>query len=320
MSRHAGVIVKPTFAYIFISLLGICSQAQVFAQSKPIEVPFDDHKNEVLVEVMIDGRGPFRMMLDTGTNPSVIDLATADAIGIRRSGKGQSATGGGTAKNLAFECKLKNVEVGGLKVASIDAAAIDLSNVSDRLGKHLDGVLGHSFLNKRVVQFDYSHRAVRFFEQAPAVAAGAVTMRFRYANGVLIDNVWINGRRAIGNLDTGSSGMFALTPAAITRLGLTDEAAKATVSTSVGYNGKYENRVGTVGSIRIGDIDMRDAEVTYFSAGTGYEKRPWDVNIGNPFFKDCVVTIDYQQKTVTFTKTTQSTDDDRSQDLNRSNI
>ena len=278
----------------------VCVSAS--SEAKPMEVPFDFFKNEVLVEVMIDGKGPFTMMLDTGTDPSAIDLATADALGIRRSGKGQSASGGGTDKNFAFACTLKNVEVGALKVASIDAAAIDLSKVSDRLGRHLDGVLGHSLLNKRIVQFDYPHLIVRFLDQTPPVAAGAMTMKFRYADNVLIDGVRINGVRATGNLDTGSSGLFSLTPAATTRLGLTAEAAKAAVSSSVGYNGKSEHRVGKLASLTIGELEIRDADVTYLTAGTGYDKRPWDVNIGNQFFKDFIVTIDYPKKTVTFAK------------------
>lgn len=290
---------KQPVAFIAIALLGV---AVLRAQTKPIEVPFDNPKNEVLIEVMIDGKGPFTMMLDTGTDPSAIDLATAEAIGIRRSGKGQAASGGGTGKNLAFECTLKNVEVGALKVASIAAAAIDLSKVSDRLGRHLDGVLGHSLLNKRIVQFDYPRRIVRFFDEPPAAAAGSVTVKFRYADNLLLDDVWINGVKATGNLDTGSSGTFALTPAAVTRLGLQDAVAKAAPATSVGFNGQYDHRVGRIGSIRVGDVEMRDADVTFFSPGTGYDKRPWDVNIGNQFFKDYVVTIDYRKKTVTLTK------------------
>ena len=295
-----NLAVKRLLAFLVFALQGVA--VPILAQSHTIEVPFEYFKNELLVEVMIDGKGPFTMMLDTGTDPSAIDLATADAIGLGRSSKGHTASGGGTQKNLAFACKLKNVEVGGLRAASLDAAAIDLSAVSERLGKHLDGVLGHSLLNKRIVQFDYPHSVVRFFDHAPPVAAGASTMKFRYVDNVLIDNVWINGVKATANLDTGSSGMFALTAEAVTRLGLTDAASKAMIATSVGYNGKFENRVGKLGSIKIGDIEVRDAEVTYWSAGTGHDKRPWDVNIGNQFFKDFVVTIDYQKKTVVLSR------------------
>src|SRR5260221_10499363 len=125
---------KPIFPFAF--LLIALSFASLFGQTKAVEVPFEFYKNEPIAEVMIDGKGPFMMMLDTGTDPSAIDLATADAIGITRSGKGHQGTGGGTDKNLAFECKLKNVELGGLKAGTIDAAAIDLSKVSDRMGKH----------------------------------------------------------------------------------------------------------------------------------------------------------------------------------------
>jgi hypothetical protein len=39
--------------------------------------------------------------------------------------------------------------------------------------------------------------------------------------------------------------------------------------------------------------------VIFFGKGTGRDKRPWGVNIGNVFLKDFVVTVDYTSKLVT---------------------
>jgi hypothetical protein len=42
--------------------------------------------------------------------------------------------------------------------------------------------------------------------------------------------------------------------------------------------------------------------VVFFGKGTGRDKKPWGVNIGNVFLKDFVVTIDYRSKLVTLEK------------------
>jgi predicted aspartyl protease len=47
-----------------------------------VEVPFELHKDAILVQAKVNGKGPFTMMLDTGVDPSVIDLATAREIGL----------------------------------------------------------------------------------------------------------------------------------------------------------------------------------------------------------------------------------------------
>jgi len=103
----------------------------------------------------------------------------------------------------------------------------------------------------------------------------------------------------VGNLDTGSSGSFNLTPAAISYLGLEEEVSRARVSTSVGYNNVSENREGKVSNVTIGGISVDAPSVIFFGKGTGRDKEPWGVNIGNVFLKDFRVTIDYRGKLVT---------------------
>ena len=295
---------KVTF---FLMLWLLVPQAN--GQQQVVEVPFDFVRNEIIVQVKVNGKGPFNMMLDTGTDPSAIDLATAKELGLKLSPAGGPVSRGGTDKNLAYETKLPLVETGSLTVKNLSAVAIDLSKVGERLGKPLHGVLGHSLLNGRVVQIDYANHVVRFYSQSPFTKADKkvntvkrTVLRFRYNDNVLVDDVFVNGKKMIGNLDTGSSGSFDLTPAAVSFLGLEEEVKRAQVSTSVGYNNVSENREGKVSKVTIGGISVDEPSVTFFGKGTGRDKEPWGVNIGNVFLKDFVVTIDYRSKLVTLEK------------------
>lgn len=272
-------------------------------------MPFDFYRNEIIVQVKINGKGSFNMMLDTGTDPSAIDLNTAKQIGLKLDSIGQQGAGGGTSVNLTYETQLPLVEVGNLKAKNVEALAIDLSKISERLGKPLHGILGHSLLNNRIVQIDYPKRVVRFFSKSPFIktanqsANSKITrLSFRYDDNILIDGVLVNGRKMTANFDTGSDSTFKLTPDAVSVLGLSDEVSKAQVSKSVGYNGVVENREGQLKNVTVGGISVDAPTVMFFGKGAGRDKESWGINIGNAFLKDFVVTIDYRSKTITLEK------------------
>jgi predicted aspartyl protease len=282
------------------------SFAQVRTKAQVIEIPFDFYRNEIVVQVRVNGKGPFHMMVDTGTDPSAIDLVSARELGLKLDPIGRQASGGGTSVNLAYETKLPLVEVGGLTAKNIAAAAIDLSKITERFGKRIHGVLGHSLLSGRIVQIDYPNRVLRFYSHPPFPKAGKesntakrTTLSFRYADNVLIQDVTVNGKKIVANLDTGSNGSFQLTPAAVSYLGIAAEVSRAQPSTSVGYNNVAENSQGKVDNVTVGGISVDSPVVLFFGKGTGRDKKPWGLNIGNEFLKDFVVTIDYQKKLIT---------------------
>jgi Aspartyl protease len=282
------------------------SFAQERTRAQVIEIPFDFYRNEIVVQVRVNGKGPFNMMVDTGTDPSAVDLVSAKELGLKLDPIGKQATGGGISVNLAYETKLPLVELGGLTAKDVAAAAIDLSKISERFGKPVHGVLGHSLLNGRIVQIDYPNHVLRFYSERPFPKAGKepntlkhTTLHFRYDDNILIDDVTVNGKKLVGNFDTGSNGSFQLTPAAVSYLGLEEEFERAQPSTSVGYNNVAENRQGKVDNVTVGGISVDSPAVLFFGKGTGRDKKPWGINIGNEFLKDFVVTIDYRSKLIT---------------------
>jgi len=299
-------ITSPLRICLLMTVGCVGSFALTNSKEQVVEVPFDFYRNEIILQVKINAKGPFDIMLDTGTDPSVVDLARAREIGLKLDPIGRQGTGGGTDVNLAYATKLPLVEVGGLAAKHVGAVALDLSRIRVRLGRPIDGVLGHSLLNGRIVQIDYPNRVVRFYSRSPFPKADQqsntskrTVLSFRYADSVLIDDVFVNGKKVVANLDTGSNGTFDLTPAAVSYLGLEDDVNRAPVSTDTGYNGVSENRKGKLGNVRIGGISVDAPDVTFFGKGMGRDTRPWGINIGNVFLKDFVVTIDYRNKLIT---------------------
>lgn len=309
MQRHNTAATRSATSFLTMMLVCVCTFAQPKSKPPAIEIPFDFYRNEIILEVKVNGKGPFSMMLDTGTDPSAIELTTARDLGLKLIPLGSPPVGGGNAPRQVYGAYLPLVEVGGVTTRNLEAVAIDLSKISERIGKPIHGVLGHSLLNGRIVQIDYPNRVVRFYSQSPFANTPKqpntprhTVLPFRYVDNVLIDDVFVNGKKMVANFDTGSNGTFDLTPAAVSDLGMEEEVNRAPASSDVGYNGVAENKKGELSNVTIGGISVDGPPVVFFAKGTGRDKKPWGINIGNVFLKDFIVTIDYRRKLLTFEK------------------
>ena len=292
--------------YLITGLLWSDLSTRTADEKQVIEVPFSFDHNGVLLQVKINGKGPFNMLLDTGTSPSAIDLTTAREIGLKLSAAADPAKGVGTERILAYDTRLTRVEIGPFVAQDVAAGAIDLSKIEQVLGKPLHGILGYSLLKDRVVQIDYPKGIVRFYTVSPDVNAAPrantphrMRFPFRVIGGVpIIDEVYVNGTKVKGLFDTGASDDFSLLPTAVERLGLMAEAAVGDRVTGTGYRGSAEARAGKVKAIQIGAFSVSDPVVTLLLKGTISERDVYGLNIGNAFLKQYVVTFDYQNKRV----------------------
>jgi len=278
-------------------------------QAPSAEVPFEFLRNQIVVQVKIAGKGPFNMLFDTDTDPSAIDLATARELGLKLGSKGYQGTGGGTEINLVYPTNIPGVELGTVTAKEVYAAAIDLTKLSAKLGKPIHGVLGYSFLKNRIFQIDYAASKIRFYPETPnrgiqnsPNTAKRTVVAFRYENEVLVDSVFVNGQKVRATFDTGGSNTFAVTPEAITMLGLAEDARNAKVEISAGYNGEFESKTGTLKSVRIGGLSVDSPQVSFWSAGSGHDKKKYQLSVGNGFFKNYLVTFDFRAKLVVFEK------------------
>ena len=304
MLKYLNYALTAAFGLFFLGSDGI---AQSQRSSAPVEVPFEFESNQIILQVKIAGKGPFNVLLDTNTDPSAIDSATARDLGLVVEPKGTTATGGGSETNTVYPVRLSNVEVGSVVAKDVPAATIDLTRLGNRIGKPIHGVLGYSFLKDRIVQIDYPNSKLRFFAESPypRIQFGPNTVNiiafpFRYEDGdVIIDSVYINNEKMKASLDTGSGSTFCLTPDAVALLGL-EEQGRDSDEESVGYNGAYKSKVGMLKSVRLGKLSVDSAPATFWLPGTGHDHKKFQVNIGNGFFKDFMMTFDFRNKMVVF--------------------
>jgi len=285
--------------------LSLCSTT-LRAEGSILQVPFTFDKNEIFVQVQINGHDPVPMIVDDNTDPSTIDLEFAKSQNLKLTAVGGEVTGGGSEKPKFYLTRIPTVRLGPVESDDLQALAIDLSEMSKALGTDIRGVLGNTFLSGRVIQIDYPKHEIRFFSppstyQAAAVKSRHATFDFKYDEDdgcIVIDGVTVNGKQMQATIDTGSDGTFKLTPQAVQLLGLTETARNGEQQASLGYKGKAQNTKGTVNRISIGPFLLQSPEVVFFGPGSGRDHKPWQVSIGNAFLKDFILTIDYPHKQI----------------------
>ena len=270
-----------------------------------ISVPFRFTHGEVVAQATINGQGPFNVLLDTGADPSVINLATARQLGLKIDSTGGQGSGTGTDVNLAYGTTIPAVELGDLRAANMEAVAMDLSKISKKIGQPITAVLDYTLLKGRIVQFDFPGRVVRFLSSAPypnddqtTNTAKVTTISFKYKDDILADGVVVNGKKMLAHVDTGCNSAFQLTAAGVIEAGLQNV---PTISRqSVGFNGVAKSRQGKIGMVTIGGISVRNPTATFFNKGTGYDHEGWGIRIGNEFMQHYIVTFDFQSMKISF--------------------
>jgi predicted aspartyl protease len=296
----------------FFLIAGLCHD-NGFAQSAKktdfIEVPFEFYRNNVILQVKVNGKGPYNMLLDTGTSPSAIDLETAREIGLKIKPVDVGGSGTGSDKIVAYQTVLSEIQIGGLRAKNIAALAGEsLSKISQQLGKPLKGVLGYSLLKNLIIQFDYPKRVIRFYATSPfskgsKQPANRIILPFQLVDDTpLIEEIYVNGKKIRATLDTGSNGTLRLTSTAIKALGLEEEAQQAAPLSATGYAGTARYRKGQLKTLAVSTFVVAAPAVTFvMEKGEAEESAP-EGNLGNVFMSNFSVTFDYRRKLVVFEK------------------
>ncbi len=134
----------------------------------------------VTVETMFDGKGPFHLVVDTGSGGTVITPHAAERLGMTKDqavaavkvgsalsdgcGDGCQGIGGATS---GYAVQVKAIKAGGIVQENAVIAVIDLSIVSPRGSLISDGIIGYPFLKDLELIIDYPNKKIAFARVAP---------------------------------------------------------------------------------------------------------------------------------------------------------
>jgi Aspartyl protease len=269
------------------------------------------------------GGYPLRVLIDTGTDPSAVDVGLARRLALRTGGSG---VGQGAASDAVpfTEAVLPWLRLGDLAagagqslvIRDLFAPALDLSG----LPFQIDVVLGYTVLRQLTLRIDYRSRWLTLAhpdlgiphgmptsvqsegdQQTSAVGAVALPLVF-FEHFPALENLEVDGRRIpLATIDTGSNGALTLGPDLAAALELLPGALGVTTARGAGFGGGGEVVRRCCRRLRLGPFELDEVELdTHLSAG-GDLRRAGRANIGNRLLaRFAAVAIDYQRGVISF--------------------
>jgi predicted aspartyl protease len=166
-----------------------------------------DRIGRIWAPVLIDGKGPFRLVLDTGANHSAVIPSTAAALGSPHAESVTMVTG------FTGSAMVPTIAVSRMEVGDLLLGPTTLPVVADVFGG-AQGVLGNEGLAGKRIVADFTHdRLVIGTSHGEPAHFGFSTVQLRVVEGGLpLADVKVGGVHCKAIIDTGAQGTVGNLP------------------------------------------------------------------------------------------------------------
>ncbi len=257
-----------------------------FSQTGQIVIPMDLSTNRPIVEVEINGKGPYRFIFDTGAGTNVIDNDLVDELGLKLIGEDSlRSQGDNRLVSKRYETNSLAIVGSGIsKTATLNAIGI-------RNMVQVDGIIGNQYALDYLVTLDYPGSRL-ILERSELNKNDPGVLDFVQQPRVINLNIEISGNTVETHLDTGNPYTFLVPNTLRDKLTFEKEPVKGDpLRTAVGTHESWYGKV--VGEIKIGDVVFENPEVIL---AEGFDS----ANIGYGALKDLQVTIDIKNHLISF--------------------
>ena len=287
-----------------------------------LKIPFDLYNNHIYLQVSVNGSKPLSFLFDTGAQ-HFIDSKQAKALGLKLKFQGQVAGIGEGTIDL-YSSKKVSFSLPGVSLAGQEVGVIPLDGVSacvsevvvDERGhlrkcepneqrcekRVVDGILGHDFFKRFVVEIDYEARFINLYTPGNYKYQGTgeslpleISKPHIFVQGRLsfAGRAPLNGRFLI---DTGGAHSLILTRPFIEANGLLPPASELTRFPACGIGGHSEILIGTLSALQLGNIKISEPVTGFAQAESGaFAAASYDGNIGAGILRHFKLIFDYSR-------------------------
>ncbi|MGA2849929.1 MAG: retropepsin-like aspartic protease [Terracidiphilus sp.] len=156
------------------------------------------------VKVMVNGKGPFRFVIDTGTGgQALVTPALADALGLPTAGLAHLNDPSGQGGKPAPMVLMDRLAVAGVEFRGVRA----VRHVVNGEDGSCDGVLGFTLFRDYLLTLDYPHRRMTLGVGALTPDGEDSVLPIRMPDGVPIASMQIGKLRIDALMDSGGDGL-----------------------------------------------------------------------------------------------------------------
>lgn len=257
----------------------------VLAAGDTTRAPIDLSMGQPVIEVFLNGRGPYRMFLDTGAGTTVLDQSLARELGLAKRGETRLGDPADPRAILA------------------DVVTIDTLRIGTALRPGVDrprGVVGLPVFRELLETIDFPAAMLRLWRGHLGEPGGAI-LHYRSMGGVPLIPIDVAGAAMEAHLDTGSPSFLSIPEkdsSLVHFAGPLREVGRGrTVNSVVMFRGAPLD-----GAVRVGGASF-DRPLVVLN-----DRLPVPI-LGSRALRDCVVTLDAANQRVRIESTRQSAPD-----------
>jgi hypothetical protein len=270
-----------------MALALIVAQAGAGVPPAGVTVPMLDVGGRPLVDVRVNGAGPYPMILDTGASGTTLDATLAAELGVTAKA-GANGDRGVHLESLA----VGDVIVHGMETGIMAGMLGGLGGANPPRG-----VLSAAAFPGNLVVLDYPGRRVTIRPGALPAADGRRIFEYGAEQELPVVPVRVAGREITIHLDSGSPGGVMLPLKYEKELPLA--AAPVRVGRARTVAGTFDVDAATLqGVVEIGEFTLDVKEIRFSDLRPGPE--PGIGNVGAQVLKDFVVTFDAKNRRLKF--------------------
>ena len=278
-----------SFAWIVASVLAASfawddARAQESSHSAPLEIVHD----RPYVMVTVNGKGPFRFVIDTGTGGEAFvsaDLATE--LALPQTGEITLNDPSGQGGRKVPMVMLESLQIAGVEFTGVKAAVHNLGSGDGTC----QGLLGFALFRNYLLTLDYPNHRMALTSGSLDPDGGKSVLPLRMSDGIPVVRLAIGTAQVDAQIDSGGSGL-SLPAQLASRLKFASEYSNLSTAHSL------STRFTLVGATLNGDVHL----------GSYTFKRPFVeinpafplVNVGSTPLANFVVTFDQAKMLVRF--------------------
>jgi len=264
-------------------------------------LPFELINNHIFVEARLDGRGPFRLLCDTGGS-NVVTPELAKELGLKSEGTFEGTGVGEKSEDVGLT-KVKSLQVGDVSLRDQVFAVFDLKTMSEVEGVPLRGLIGYEVFKRFVAAIDYEHRTLTLtLPSAFVPPAKGTAVPFKFSGTIPEVQGEIDGIPGKFHIDTGSrTTLTILAPFAKAHDLKARYGAKVEAVTGWGVGGPARGLVVRAGMLKLGGVAV-DGPLVELSLQTkgGFVDPYVAGNVGAGVLKRFNIVFDYGRQQLIF--------------------
>ena len=223
--------------------------------------PDDSTRMEVVhgkpyVMVMVNGKGPFRFVIDTGTGgQALVTTALADQLALPVVGQARLTDPSGQGEQRAQILLIDSLNVAGVEFKGVKAIRHGLAGEDATC----QGLLGFTLFRDYLLKLDYPNQRMTLAPGSLAPDGERSVLPFRMPDGVPIAPLRINSMMVEAQFDSGGVGL-SLPSQIAAQLKFVSDPAVFAIGESLST--RFEMRAGRLGSvIRVGRYSFQQPVV-----------------------------------------------------------